>query len=288
LLCLLFCRFVYPGLAGEKKGHQLRDTYGGWAIVTGASSGIGAEFARLIAADGMNVVLVARRKDLLEKLSEALEKEYNVQTRVIAIDLGTKQGPYQLHEATKTLDVGLLVNNAGFGWFGDYSNQDVANIEMMIQLNVTSLTILSRLFYDNFALRDGRSGILNNSSIGGYFTGPVTALYVATKSYVNSLTIALWQEERKKAEPKVDILCLEPGSTATEFGDVSGVKGVRTSKQVTPRFVAEKALDALLGQRHSLIPSHLDYFQSFISYLPRSFLLPITYRIFSKLRGPQL
>jgi hypothetical protein len=287
---LAVARFVFPGFPPPRKAGYLQSTYGKWALVTGASAGIGQDFATLLAKEQINVILVARRKDRLEELAKDLTTRFGIETKIIAEDLGTHDGPYNIHKAVKNLDVdvGLFVNNAGFGWFGHYSQQKIEAIEQMIQLNVTSVAVLTRLLYEDFQKRNQRSGIIITASLGAFFPGPLSSLYVATKAFDQYLAIGCWGEENCQnldAKNKVDFLSLEPGATKTEFASVANAKSSMVSdasRYTSSEKVASIALDALADRRPSIVPAHQDYFVSLLSTLPRPIATKIIFKTFSK------
>jgi hypothetical protein len=287
LLIALIGRFVYPGYPRARKSGALK-SYGSWALVTGASAGIGTEFARQIAKEGINVILVARRKDRLEEVAQELKSSFSVETRVVTADLGSRDGAYQLYKAVKDLNLpeggpGLIVNNAGFGWFGIFQEQEIKHIEEMIQLNVTSVAVLTRLFLDDLNKRTNRGGMIITSSTGSYFPGPLASLYDATKVFDTYLAVGLHGEQKYLNKSKVDFLALEPGGTTTEFASVSGAAG--TNVRSSPSVVVNAALNALVGGFPSIIPVHYDHFTTYLSMLPRPIALPLVLNAFRKISG---
>jgi len=290
---LAVARFVYPGFPPPRKAGHLQSTYGKWALVTGASAGIGQDFATLLAKEQINVILVARRKERLEELAKDLSSRFGVETRVIAEDLGTAAGPHNVHKAVKNLgvDVGLFINNAGFGWFGRFSDQKIEAVEQMVQLNVTSVAVLTRLLLEDFHKRNQRGGMIITASLGAFFPGPLSSLYVATKAFDQYLACGIWGEERfinPDAANCVDVLSLEPGATKTEFAEVAqAAKSVSSdlSRYTSSEKVASIALDALADRRPSVVPAHKDYYTSLLSVLPRPLALRIVFKSFSKYLG---
>lgn len=206
-------------------------TYGPWAVVTGASSGIGAEFATQLASNGLSIVLVARRADRLETLSKSLREAYSIDTLVITADLSTPSGVTSVLEQTTHLDIGLLINNAGVEYFGAFLRADEDAVQRMIHLNISAVSALAHGFGKRFILRTRRddsvrAGVLFLSSMANMAT-PYMATYTATKAFVSAFAMALrteWQDDH------VDCLSLEPGLVSTEM------KG-----RVTQDFDAEKA-----------------------------------------------
>lgn len=188
------------------------------ALITGASSGIGYEFSRLLAGEGYNTVLVARSQ---EKLAAELNQQHNVQARVLAKDLTDPAAPQeiftQLEESNTPVDI--LINNAGFGDHSPFAEADTALQLDMLQLNVLALTHLARLFLPGMLAR-GRGRILNLGSTGSFGPAPYMAVYAASKAYVLSLSEAL-HEETKNTGVSVTALC--PGYTRSGFQEAAGV-----------------------------------------------------------------
>ncbi|WP_230531579.1 SDR family NAD(P)-dependent oxidoreductase [Microvirga roseola] len=186
-----------------------------WTLVTGASSGIGAELARGFAARGRPLVLTARRHERLEALAEEIRGMHGVQVEVMALDLGDREAPADLVEMLRDrgIVVHTLVNNAGFGLRGTFATLPYERQIAMIDLNVTALTALSRLILPGLIERR-RGGILNVASTAAFQAGPSMAVYYATKAYVLSLSEAL-HEEAKPYGVTVTALC--PGPTESEF-----------------------------------------------------------------------
>lgn len=191
------------------------------ALITGASSGIGLELARLFARDGHDLVLVARRKDLLQELAAQLMDRHDVRATVIAADLSDPSAPAEIARrvAAAGLEVEFLVNNAGYGLAGEFIRTDAATELRMIQVNITALTHLSKLFLPRMvAEHQGR--IMNVASTAGFVPGPLMAVYYATKAYVISFSLAL-AEELRQSGVTVTVLC--PGATRTEFQERAGI-----------------------------------------------------------------
>ncbi|MFL5372545.1 MAG: SDR family NAD(P)-dependent oxidoreductase [Myxococcales bacterium] len=192
----------------------------GTALITGASSGLGAEYAKLFAADKHDLLLVARRRDRLEALASELRGAHSVRVLVAPADLASADGPRRvIEEASRAgLQIDFLVNNAGSGASGAFAELDAARELEMIQLNITSLVTLTRaLLPPMIERRSGR--ILNIGSTAGFPPGPFMAVYYASKAFVNSFTEALWYELRGTGV-SATVSC--PGATATEFADVAG------------------------------------------------------------------
>ena len=190
------------------------------ALVTGASAGIGAELARLFAADKHDVILVARRRDRLDTLAADLARAHGVKAHVIAADLGTAGGADLVvaEVARLGLEVDFLVNNAGFGAVGGFADLDAARELEMVQVNVTTLVALTRALLPAMIAR-GSGRVLNIGSTAGFVAGPFMAIYYASKAFVNSFTEAL-SFELKGTGVTATVSC--PGATVTEFGAVAG------------------------------------------------------------------
>lgn len=192
------------------------------ALITGASSGLGREFADILAEEGYDVVLVSRSKDKLEEHAKAIEKYYGVNAYVIAADLSKRDAARYIYEFTKHNDiqVDILINNAGFGDYGHFIDSDWDRQENMINVNITSLAHLCHLYGKDMANR-GFGRIMNVASVAGFMPGPMMANYYATKNYVLSLSEALAVELRKEG---VTVTALCPGPTETNFEENANAK----------------------------------------------------------------
>jgi short-subunit dehydrogenase len=189
-----------------------KDSY---ALVTGASSGIGYELAKLFARDGKNIVVVARSKDKLEELKGNLEKEHGTKVRVLPKDLSNPKAPQEIFSELEKegINVDVLVNNAGFAVYGMFSDSDWQKEAEMIQVNITALTALTKLFLKKM-LEDKSGKIMNISSVGGFIPAPWYSMYHATKAYVLSFSEALANEVKGTG---VSVTCFCPGVTKTLF-----------------------------------------------------------------------
>ena len=259
---------------------SLRQRYGEWALVTGASSGIGAAFARALAREGVSCVLTARREDRLGSLADELEKTHQVATRVVTVDLGVRDGADRLAEAVSDLEISILVNNAGFGSAGRFEKQDLERMRAMIEVNCTAPAVLTSRLLPGMCER-GRGAVIMVGSIAGSQPLPLHALYSGTKAFANLLGEALWGELQGSG---VDCLAVLPGTTETEFQAVSGeLPHAGESAEV----VVAKSLDAL-GRKPSLIPGLFNWLRgnAAVRLLPRS-LLTLAARIVMSHRVPQ-
>lgn len=211
-------------------------------LITGASSGIGAEFARALARRGSNVVLVARRRDRLEALAAELEQAHGIRATPIALDLSAPAAGRALASAVaeQGLSITSLVNNAGFGTDGPFHEEDAERLGEEISVNVANLVDITRAFIA--PLRTSGTGVLVNvASMAAYNPIPGMAVYAATKAFVLNFTEALWHESRPTG---LRVLALSPGLTRTEFFDVLG-KDSYAGRYQTPDQVVETALRAL-------------------------------------------
>ncbi|MEE8043889.1 MAG: SDR family oxidoreductase [Thermodesulfobacteriota bacterium] len=191
-------------------------------LITGASSGIGMGLAKLFAADGSDLVLVARREDRLNELAEELKSEHGIEVHVLPKDLSKKTSPKEIfnHLKKEKIEIHVLVNNAGFGSRGTVSELDTDLQVDMVQVNAAALTHLTSLFLPGIIER-GQGGILNVGSLAGFQPGPNLAVYFATKAYVLSFTEALAEEI---SNPNIKVSCFAPGPVKTEFGEKSDLE----------------------------------------------------------------
>jgi uncharacterized protein len=254
-----------------------------YAVITGASSGIGKEFAKLFASEGYHLVLVARRTEAMQELAGVLETRYGTKSDVIAMDLSVPGAGRDLHEKVSALPHGVdvLVNNAGFGLYGEFLELPLEKQEQMMRLNMETLTTLSYLFGNEF-VKQGSGYIINLASVVGFAPGPLMALYFATKNYVVALSEAL-HEEWKHAGVGVTALC--PGTTRTEFFDIAGVDEKSNVKKIgmAADKVALIGFLAMKAHKRVIIPGIMNWVAvQFISFMPHVFLLPAL-RIFTKM-----
>jgi len=192
-----------------------------YAVVTGATSGIGLEFARLFAEDGINLVIASRGKAELEQVAKELRDSFSIEVHVVAADLTDIHEAEKLYHFTKEnkLPVYYIVNNAGFGDYGDITQTSWSKEQSMIALNITSLTYLSKMYAADFA-KQGGGHIVNVASTAAFQPGPLMAVYYATKSYVLHFSEAIASELHKKGV-RVTALC--PGPTASKFQEAAAM-----------------------------------------------------------------
>ena len=242
------------------------------ALITGASSGIGADMARVLVNEGYDVILVARRKTKLEKLA----KELGDKASYIVKDISSTYNCIELYNEVKKENIDILINNAGFGVFGEFSDTNLDKELDMIDLNVKSLHVLTKLFLKDFKKKD-RGYILNVASSAGFMAGPLMASYYATKNYVLSLSLGIY-EELKKEGSNVSISVLCPGPVDTEFNKVARVHF--SIKGMNSLDVARYGIKKMFDEKLIIIPGLKMKLGIFlIRFIPRKLLLKISYKI---------
>lgn len=239
---------------------DFKSKYGPWALVTGASSGIGREFSQQLAAKGFNLVLIARRKALLDGLGQELESKYGILAKSVAVDLSESGTIDIIDKATKEIEIGLLVPNAGTETHGAFLKHDLDWEAKLVQLNITTPMALVHHFGQKMAER-GRGGIILISSTMGYQAVPYMANYAATKAYILTLGESLHYELKRNG---VDVTVLSPGMTNTAMPANMAVdfsKMPMKAMEVGP--VVETALNAL-GRKPSVIPGVMNNMMAFM------------------------
>lgn len=236
---------------------------GKWALVTGASSGIGEQFARQLAKQGSHLVLVARSKSKLEGLALELRKMYGIKTEVISMDLAKEGAPSELYQQCQrlNLDIELLINNAGFATHGLFEQVSGERQHEEVMLNVVAVVDMTHLFLTDM-LQKNSGAVINVASTAGFQPLPYMAVYGATKAFVLSFTQALWWENRNRGV-KFFVLC--PGSTDTSFFNVVGTEEASVGKKDTPERVVEVALRALEEGKLYVVPGMQNYFGAQLS-----------------------
>jgi hypothetical protein len=217
--------------------------YGPVALITGASSGIGKSFAEQLAAIGLDLVLVARRRQRLEALAAQLTAKRGVDVTVCQIDLAEADAARQIADATESLDIGLLVSNAGFGLQGEHSTIDAKAMADMLLVNCNAPMQLTHSFIPRLRKR-GRGGMILTSSVEALIGCPYSAAYSASKAFVKSLGEALWGE---LAPEGIDVLTICPGATDTEALGRHGIDPATLPNVMSPDEVARLALENLRG-----------------------------------------
>src|SRR2546430_925080 len=250
------------------------------ALITGASGGIGYEFALLFARDIFDCVLVARSGDKLDELAARLESEFRVKTLVVARDLSKPSAVDEIYEAASaaSMNVDVLVNNAGFPVYGRFVDTDLYTELGMLQVNVVALTALAKLFVRGMVeRRNGR--ILNLASTAAFVPGPLMAVYYASKAYVLSFSEALANELKGTG---VTVTTLAPGPTETGFADRAGTKDARLFQGHTmgARKVAEAGYRGLMRGRALVVPGLRNRLLAFaVRLTPRRVVVKITRRL---------
>lgn len=243
----------------------------GYALVTGASSGIGLEIARQLAAMGYPLILTARRTDRLETLKMEITSQHKVEVLCLPLDLSENGAAQSLFEEVqkRSLPVEILVNNAGVGIQGNFMELDMPTVERMLVLNIHSLTFLTQLFAREMQ-KNGRGYILQVASMAGHLPTPYMSSYAATKSYVRNFSDALRYELKGT---NVSLTTLYPGITPTEFNDVAKSKSppLLDFSIISTAHVAKVGIRAMFRRRRSVIPGFVNKLSSFFNaLLPRT------------------
>lgn len=247
---------------GGTAAPPLRERYGGWALVTGASAGIGEAFARALAAEKFPLVLSARRAERLDELALELAGKHGVEVRVVALDLGEPGGAERLADEVQDLEIGVLVANAGAGYAGRFDRQDPARLRAMIELNCVAPVVLANRLVAGMRRR-GRGAVLVTGSVAGRQPVPLNGVYAATKAFDASFGEMLWAELLGSG---VDALVVEPGPTETEFQVVAGETA---HPGEPPEAVVANAL-AALGRTSSVVSGWGNWLGSvMVRLLPR-------------------
>ena len=250
-----------------------RNRQGKTALITGATSGIGHELSRLFAADGCNLVLVARNEQRLRQIADEFREAYGIAPKVIAKELSLETAPAEIcaELEREAIVVDILVNNAGFQEYGPFSETDLQNELRMIQVHIAALTQLTKLFLPGM-LKRGQGKILNVGSTGSFIPGgPFNAVYCATKAYVLSFSEAI-AEELKGTGVTVTALC--PGATSTDFARRADIEDIRLFRfqcgVMDPRKVAEIGYEAMMKGKRSVVAGIANQLTVFsLRYLPR-------------------
>jgi uncharacterized protein len=217
------------------------DRYGPVALVTGASSGIGRSFAELLAAMGLDLVVVARRSQRLDELAARLKTAHGVRVTVHQSDLAQLSAVRAIVDATSSLDVGLLISNAGFGLKGPFDEGNATTMADMLMVNCHAPMMLARGFVPRLRARR-KGGIIFTSSVEGLIGVPFSAAYAATKGFLNSLGEGLWGELTPQG---INVLTLCPGATDTEAPGLQGIDTKTLTNVMSPDEVAARALENL-------------------------------------------
>lgn len=243
------------------------------ALITGASSGIGLEMAKYLSSLNYDLILVSRDKGKLKDIQKCVETT----TEIYAFDLSIIDNCFKLYNEVKDKKIDIIINNAGYGIFGDYRENNLSNELNMIDLNIKCVHILTKLFVNNKSTKY----ILNVSSSAGLMRGgPLMSGYYATKSYVCSYTFALYEELRKN-NSKIHVSLLCPGPVSTNFNNRANVNFSINS--LDAKYVAKYAIDKMFKNKLLIIPGYTMKFSTFFArFIPIKVLLKITYKIQKK------
>ncbi|MCI8308909.1 MAG: SDR family oxidoreductase [Clostridia bacterium] len=240
------------------------------ALITGASSGIGRDMARYLSSIGYDLVIVARRENLLEELKNDLKTNVEIECMDVSIEENCKK------LVEKHSDIDILINNAGFGKFGEFVNTDINDEINMINTNIVAVQILTKL-YLKIMCEKNRGHILNVASIAGLLPGgPLMSTYYATKSYIVSMTRSISEELKiKNSAVKISVLC--PGPVNTNFNNVANVKF--SLRGLSSEYVAKYSVDKMLKGKRTIIPGFSIKALAFISkFSPTNIVLYMTYK----------
>ena len=216
------------------------------ALITGGSSGIGRDMAYYLSSKGMDLILVGRNIDALNSVKDKCKT--NVE--VIDIDLSVQENVYKLYEITKDKDIDILINNAGFGLFGNFIDTDLNRELNMINLNIVAVHILTKSFLVDF-VKKNKGYIMNVASSAGFMAGPKLSTYYSTKNYVLKESLAIYEELRHmNSNVKISVLC--PGPVSTNFNNVAG--GSFNTKSATSEYVAKYAIDKMFKNKLIIVP----------------------------------
>lgn len=245
------------------------------ALVTGASSGIGRDIAIYLGSLGYDLILVSRDENRLKETAKRIKTD----VIIYPIDLCGKDNCFKLYDRFKDENIDILVNGAGFGLFGNTWETDINKELKMIDLNITAVHILTKLFLQDMVKKD-RGYILNIASSAGFLSGPILNTYYASKNYVAKWTMAIY-EELRKVKSNVHISCLCPGPVDTNFNKVAG--GSFNTKALSSEYVAQYGIDKMLKNKLLIVPGFTVklglFFNRFIS---NKMSLKIVYNIQSK------
>ncbi len=245
--------------------NELLDNYGPVALVTGASSGIGKAFAELLAANGLNLLLVARRLSQLEELASRLRKKYAIDVTVCQTDLSSLAAVQNIVEVARGLDVGLVVSNAGFSLKGQYAELDAQLMSAMLTVNCHIPMLLAHSFVPQLQAR-GKGGIIFTSSVESLMGCPFSTAYSATKSFVKNLGEGLWGELVSEG---IDVLTICPGATATEGLARSGLDAATMENVMSAEEVATLSLQNIKNGPVYICSEHYKALFEKLAAMPR-------------------
>ncbi|MFT4518399.1 MAG: short-subunit dehydrogenase [Halioglobus sp.] len=254
------------------KNDECLDRYGATALVTGASSGIGEQFAILLAAKGFDLLITARREDKLASLKERLEKEHKVTVSYFACDLCEPVEVEALIERAQSMNIGLVVSNAGYGVSkGEFLSIEQDALSAMYQANSLAPARIARALLPSM-VQAKRGGFIFTGSMEGDAVFPLSAAYAASKAFLHSLVMALWYEVKSSG---VDVLLLAPGSTDTNAPISQGISRDQLVGVMSPAAVAEQALAHLGKQPHFTPGFHNRFFVALLRLLPKKMAIAL-------------
>lgn len=258
-----------------------REKYGPWAIITGASSGIGEEFARQLAPKGLNLLLIARRIDKLELIASELRAEFGIEVKSVQADLTQDNFMNSIDPAIDGLEIGLLINNAGIGITGDFLDHTLEQELDLLHTNCRAPLILTHAVAPRMVQR-GKGGIIFVSSLVAFIAAPNWLGYSSSKVYDLYIANALWGELRDKG---IDVQALCPGVTETGFGKKSGIsKRTKSLGRMQKEPVVDESLRKL-GRKQTVIPGVMNKISYIlIRILPRKLLSLVMYRVLSGIK----
>lgn len=246
---------------------------GSYAIITGASSGIGREIAQELAKKRLNLILVARRRDRLEALKKQLESDYSIDVVIKDMDLSVLDNCIRLHSETKEYHPTLLINNAGFGQIGLFDESSLTKDQEMISLNIAALHLLTKLYVESIS----EGVILNVASMAGFLPTPLMATYAASKAFVVNFSRAIDYEMRLRKR-QIRVLSLCPGPVRTEFALVA--KGRETGKGMAVSRVAKCAVNGIEKNKALIIPGlQMKIVHLLLRLCPTRWILALSYQL---------
>ena len=248
------------------------------ALITGATSGIGMSFAKILSKKGWSLILTGRNKEMLCKLRDELDTE----VEIFCADLANKEQVMDLYEFSRSKSVDLLINNAGFGLFGNFDETDLKTELELLNVNITALHILTKLFLRDFKKRN-KGKIINVASVAAFMPGPLLSSYYASKSYVLRLSLAIAEELRHdKSNVTITVLC--PGPVDTNFNNRAGVSF--SVKPISPDYAAGYALKKAFSGKLLAIPNLAIQLAAFGSrFVPNKILSSIVYNVQKRKRA---
>jgi short-subunit dehydrogenase len=264
----------------QKQTNIMKNT----ALITGASNGIGLELAKIHASKGGDLVLVARNTAKLEELKSTLESQYNVAVHIIGKDLSLPHSAHEIHAETSqhNIQIDYLINNAGFGDYGMFAETDWNREEQMINLNMTTLTLFTKLYLQDMMKR-GSGKIMNVASTAAFQSGPTMAVYCATKAYVLSFSEAVSNEVKDKG---ITVTTLCPGATETGFQAAGGLDDsplFNGKKLPTAREVATYGYAAMIKGKSVAIHGIMNaILAGSVRFMPRAIVLKISRKMLGK------